>query len=98
MQLTYQMDMQNMYENLDNWLGLWGSICMHEYRDNAGVDQQLDLDNGTRTIRRTPEMDVYRTQRYMALWGAAKAAAGTMMSKTYPNLIQMLANHLWARL
>jgi hypothetical protein len=86
-QLTYQMDMQNMYENMDNWLVLWGSIWMHEYRDNVGVDQQLDPDNGTRTIRRTPEMDVYRTQTYMALWRAAKAAAGTMMSKTYPNMI-----------
>jgi hypothetical protein len=84
---NYQMDMQNMYENLDNWLELWGSIWMHEYPDNRAYYQQLDPDNGTRTIRRTPAMDVYRIQTYMALWRAAKAAAGTMMSKTYPNLI-----------
>lgn len=32
-------------------------------------------------------MDVYRTQTYMPLWRAAKAAAGTAVSKTYPNMI-----------
>ena len=66
-QVNYQMDLKNLFDNTDLWINSWASSWAYKLNVGGNV---LDPDIGNTRV--TADIEVYKTQTYAALWRAAR--------------------------
>ena len=69
-QINYQVDLEWLYEQSEDWIGLWNSMWANKYSASAP-----EFDPKIGHPRVTPLTEIVRTQVFAALWRSSKVMA-----------------------